>query len=60
MERYFQYYYRHGKKTDEVYPIMDRAMNSDGLRLAERVYSGMKRAFREVRGVHSQRSALTG
>ena len=53
MERYFQYYYRRGKKTDEVYQIMDRAMDSDGLRLAEMVCSGMKRAFREVRGVHS-------
>ena len=55
-----QYYYRRGKKTDEVYQIMDRAMDSDGLRLAEMVCSGMKQAFREVRGLHSQRSALTG
>ena len=40
-------------KLDEIYPIMDWATDSDGLRLAELVYSWMKQAFREVRGVFS-------
>ena len=40
-------------KLDEIYPIMDRATDSDGLRLVELVYSWMKQAFREVRGIFS-------